>query len=107
LVPGAPASLQGDEHDHISHLLAKGPPVINFRSEGPRFGAARQVAEQGLVDRGAGTDTTAGGVHIANQREALLREFLRWQEQFSFSHKQPPQATEEAFAEFMRSLGKR
>jgi uncharacterized protein len=40
-------------------------------------------------------------------REALLREFLRWREQFSLSHKQPPQAEEDAFGEFMRSLGRR
>jgi hypothetical protein len=37
-------------------------------------------------------------------REALLREFLRWREQFS---KQPPQAEDVAFGEFMRSLGRR
>jgi TRAP-type uncharacterized transport system substrate-binding protein len=40
-------------------------------------------------------------------REALLREFLRWREQFSLSHKQPPQAEEDTFGEFMRSLGRR
>jgi hypothetical protein len=81
-------------------------------SQQQRFSAEpRQSDEQRLnnqAESGNSTpDTTAGRARIAKQREALLREFLRWREQFSLSHKQPPQAAEDVFDEFMRSRGKR
>jgi uncharacterized protein len=98
-------ALQGTQHKEVLARLSRHSRQQRF-PEGPRSFDEQRLNKQAESETST-TDTATGGVHIAKQREALLREFLRWREQFSFSHKQPPQTTEDAFAEFMRSLGKR
>jgi TRAP-type uncharacterized transport system substrate-binding protein len=85
---------------------------LSPHSQQQRFSTAPQQSDEqrlnGQADSTTSTaDTTAERVHAAKQREALLREFLRWREQLSISHKQPPQADEDVFDRFMRSLEKR
>ena len=49
------------------------------------------------------TATPGTGVYTDQQKQALYRDFLRWRKQFS-SDKQP-EASEDVFNEFMRSMG--
>jgi uncharacterized protein len=78
-------------------------PTQQRLSEEPRKRDEQQL--NGQAKSGTSTaDTAANRSDIARQREALLREFLRWREQFSLPQGQPPQAAEDAFDEFIRSL---
>jgi hypothetical protein len=74
----------------------------------PRETSARPSPDGQLskTQEGSGTSpaaTPGTGAYTDQQKQALYRDFLRWRKQFS-SHKQP-EASEDVFNEFVRSLG--
>jgi hypothetical protein len=103
--PTPQPTLRVTQHDQDEASLSSRSRQQRLSGE-PRQSDEQRSNEQ-AQSASSTTDTTAGRVHIAQQREALLREFLRWRARFPSSNKKAPQATEDVFDEFMRSRGKR
>jgi len=64
-----------------------------------------QSTSQTTVPNPLGEASAGAPALTDQQRRSLFRDFLRWRDQFTVSHKPPSGATEDVFGEFMRSLG--